>query len=138
MQKLSAKAIQYLSTSKGDFESVLPSTKTPEKLESHQKSILVHYVSNEDFLNLINPEALSSQSEIVRNGLYYDVTTRLVVKPFTSKKQFGDASKTLDVQPMEQILIDYVGDKKGDIGKLTVNKSITVYVTDLHRINDSK
>jgi len=138
LQKLSAKAIQYLSTSKGDFESVLPSTKTPEKLESHQKSILVHYVSNEDFLNLINPEALSSQSEIVRNGLYYDVTTRLVVKPFTSKKQFGDASKTLDVQPMEQILIDYVGDKKGDIGKLTVNKSITVYVTDLHRINDSK
>lgn len=138
LQMLSAKATQYLSTSKGDYASSLPSQETPAELESHQKSILIHYVANEDFLNLINPEALSSQSEIVRNGLYYDVTTKLVVKPFTSKKQFGDASKTLDVQPVEQILIDYNGEKKGKIGKLTVNKSITVYVTDLHRINDSK
>lgn len=134
LQMLSAKATQYLSTSKGDYASTLPAKETPVELESHQKSILIHYVSNEDFLELIDAKALSSQSEIDRNGLYYDITTKLVVKPITSKKQFGDASKSLDVQPMEQILIDYVGDKKDKIGKLTVNKTITVYVTDLHQI----
>jgi len=134
LQMLSAKASQYLSTSKGDYASTLPAKETPVELESHQKSILIHYVSNENFLELIDAKALSSQSEIDRDSLYYDITTKLVVKPITSKKQFGDASKSLDVQPVEQILIDYVGDKKDKIGKLTVNKTITVYVTDLHQI----
>ena len=117
MQQLSDKAKDYLTKNAGDIvKEIMPKekperVKTPEKvkpveIKANEKEIPVHYIKNEDFLDLIDAEALSSQSEIRRDQFYYDVTTKLVVSPITSKKQFGDSSKTLDVAPYEKILIN--------------------------------
>jgi hypothetical protein len=105
-------------------------------MNAYEKEIPVHYIKNEDFLELIDAQALSSQSEIRRDQFYYDVTTKLVVSPITSKKQFGDASKTLDVAPYEKILINYSGEKTPRGEKIIVPKTMSVYVTDLHKILD--
>ena len=146
LQMLSSKAQTYLTKHSADIVKELlpkdkPADKTegkpaeePAKIQSHQKEIPVHYISNEDFLQFISADALSSQSQINRNELYYDVTTKLIVKPLTSKKQFGDASMTLDVEPVEKLLINYHGYETPTNQKSVVNKTMFVYVTDLHQI----
>ena len=146
LQMLSSKAQTYLTKHSAEIvKELLPKDKIadktegkpadePAKIQSHQKEIPVHYISNEDFLEFISADALSSQSEINRNELYYDVTTKLIVKPLTSKKQFGDASMTLDVEPVEKLLINYHGYETPKNEKSVVNKIMFVYVTDLHQI----
>ena len=146
LQMLSSKAQTYLTKHSADIVKELlpkdkPADKTegkpaeePAKIQSHQKEIPVHYISNEDFLQFISADALSSQSQINRQELYYDVTTKLIVKPLTSKKQFGDASMTLDVEPVEKLLINYHGYETPKNQKSVVNKTMFVYVTDLHQI----
>jgi hypothetical protein len=145
LQQLSDKAKEYLTKNAGDIiKEITPKekperVKTPEKekpvgIKANEKEIPVHYIKNEDFLDLVDAEALSSQSEIRRDQFYYDVTTKLVVSPITSKKQFGDSSKTLDVAPYEKILINYSGDKVLRGEKIIVPKTMSVYVTDLHKI----
>ena len=146
LQMLSSKAQTYLTKHSADIVKELlpkdkPADKTegkpaeePAKIQSHQKEIPVHYISNEDFLQFISADALSSQSQINRHELYYDVTTKLIVKPITSKKQFGDASMTLDVEPVEKLLINYHGYETPKNQKSVVNKTMFVYVTDLHQI----
>ena len=146
LQMLSSKAQTYLTKHSADIVKELlpkdkPADKTegkpaeePAKIQSHQKEIPVHYISNEDFLQFISADALSSQSQINRQELYYDVTTKLIVKPLTSKKQFGDASMTLDVEPVEKLLINYHGYETPTNQKSVVNKTMFVYVTDLHQI----
>ena len=147
LQQLSEKAQDYLTKNAGDIvKELMPKekperVKTPEKVKpvemnAYEKEIPVHYIKNEDFLDLIDSEALSSQSEIRRDQFYYDITTKLVVSPITSKKQFGDSSKTLDVVPYEKILINYTGDKVLRGEKVIVPKTMSVYVTDLHKILD--
>lgn len=147
LQELSIKAIEYLKKHSGDIvKELMPKenpdeVKTPGKVKpvemnAYEKEIPVHYIKNEDFLELIDAQALSSQSEIRRDQFYYDVTTKLVVSPITSKKQFGDASKTLDVAPYEKILINYSGEKTPRGEKIIVPKTMSVYVTDLHKILD--
>ena len=146
LQMLSSKAQTYLTKHSAEIVKELlpkdkPADKTegkpaeePAKIQYHQKEIPVHYISNEDFLQFISADALSSQSQINRHELYYDVTTKLIVKPITSKKQFGDASMTLDVEPVEKLLINYHGYETPKNQKSVVNKTMFVYVTDLHQI----
>lgn len=147
LQELSIKAIEYLKKHSGDIVKELMPKETPDEVKTpgkvkpvemnaYEKEIPVHYIKNEDFLELIDAQALSSQSEIRRDQFYYDVTTKLVVSPITSKKQFGDASKTLDVAPYEKILINYSGEKTPRGEKIIVPKTMSVYVTDLHKILD--
>ena len=145
LQQLSNKAQDYLTKNAGDIVKELmpkekpervkpPEKEKPVEMNAYEKEIPVHYIKNEDFLDLIDAEALSSQSEIRRDQFYYDITTKLVVSPLTSKKQFGDSSKTLDVEPYEKILINYTGDKVLRGEKVIVPKTMSVYVTDLHKI----
>ena len=145
LQHLSNKSIEYLTKNAGDIVKELmpkekpervkpPEKEKPVEMNAYEKEIPVHYIKNEDFLDLIDAEALSSQSEIRRDQFYYDITTKLVVSPLTSKKQFGDSSKTLDVEPYEKILINYTGDKVLRGEKVIVPKTMSVYVTDLHKI----
>ena len=145
LQQLSNKAQDYLTKNAGDIVKELmpkekpervkpPEKEKPVEMNAYEKEIPVHYIKNEDFLDLIDAEALSSQSEIRRDQFYYDITTKLVVSPITSKKQFGDSSKTLDVEPYEKILINYTGDKVLRGEKVIVPKTMSVYVTDLHKI----
>lgn len=141
LQQLSNKAQDYLIKNAGDIVKEImpkrdkaPEKETPVEIKAHEKEIPVHYIKNEDFLDLIDSQALSSQSEIRRDQFYYDVTTKLVVRPITSKKQFGDSSKTLDVAPYEKIIINYTGDKVLRGEKVIVPKTMSVYVTDLHKI----
>ena len=147
LQELTNAAVKYLTEFAGDIvKEIMPKeklekVKTPEKvkpveLKANEKEIPVYYIKNEDFLDLIDPEALSSQSEIKRDEFYYDITTKLIVSPLTSKKQFGDSSKTLDVAPYEKILINYTGDKVVRGEKVIVPKTMSVYVTDLHKVLD--
>ena len=136
LQQLSNKAIDYLMKYAGHIVKELKPKERPVEIKANEKEIPVYYIKNDDFLDLINAEALSSQSEIRRNQFYYDITTKLVVSPITSKKQFGDSSKTLDVEPHEKILIKYTGDKEPKEQKVIVPKLMSVYVTDLHKILD--
>jgi hypothetical protein len=129
LQELSDAAVKYLKEFTGDEFKTAPSETSEQK---NTKEIPIEKYSSTDFLNVLNSVPLTKESILKRNQLYYDDKHGYVVKLLTTKKQFGGDSDTVDVTPIFKINIV----SKSDHKIITVPKTYTAYLTDLHEFYD--
>ena len=132
LQELNKEAEKYLIEFAGDIvKELIPKEEPKEELPEGYKIIPVETMSMTDFLNIVNSIPVSKETKLSRDQLYYDYSTRYVVKLLTTKKQFGPESNTIDVIP--QFKINTAG-KFED--KTQAPKQYTVHLSNLHEFYD--
>lgn len=132
LQELTNEAAKYLTEFAGDIvKELIPKEEPKQEMPEGYKLIPVETTSTTDFLNIVNSSPVTKETKLSRDQLYYDFSTRYVVKLVTTKKQFGEDSDTIDAIPQFKI---------NTSGKFEQNtqapKQYTVHISNLHEFYD--